>query len=302
MYDRKKDKIAISRRLHISCDLARERNKTPVFRTIERRHSISVVVAPTIIRERDSLFMRASSDGHSAFRRRSIDHDSNFPLLQHGLSSIHPRPLAAKNKGLTSARPPFSISLCSKDKDISKRRFFAEIVQSNAQIDAKLLVSSCEVRKCGQSIVSAIRNLLQEKEGLDWIPVCAMEEIHSHLRRLQSLVSDIYKQLGCIDVRQARPQEPFRTDQAALMIKAAALALSREASALVSAAANSKAGALTSVDSSAVCEAAVLAALVTCVIASARRLVPGDALRTLGATRRLFGAAILRRMGLAAGV
>ena len=85
------------------------------------------------------------------------------------------------------------------------------------------------------------------------------------------------------------------------MIKAAALALSREASALVSAAANSKAGALTSVDSSAVCEAAVLAALVTCVIASARRLVPGDALRTLGATRRLFGAAILRRMGLAAG-
>ena len=297
-----------SRRLHLSGDFAFEGARSRAATFIQRRHStMTANDISHLDRERDKISHRSYTDTHRR-RMSTTEWEGKFRLTQNGLIRIntnyehmaHPRTKSGKEKS-ASSRAPFVISLCSGLKQSASEVL---VIAPQSVPSSNPAVMRSEAKACAQSVASTIRDLLLKRESLDWIPLSEIEKMHTSLQRLLYLILSMKKDLGVDDTRPSRYQQPFRRDQAALMIKVVALSLSRETAALTHALANIPQPADesdTGVDPATLRECSSLSVYIAGALGAARRLVPCDALRTLCATRRLLGAAILRRMGLAAG-
>jgi hypothetical protein len=154
-----------------------------------------------------------------------------------------------------------------------------------------------QLRNCAQEVITLIREVFKKKEAIPWIPEQEKESVFASLKQVLAVVQGIKCKLG-MSTEQKRTNT-YRSDQSAIMIKLVIMTLSREVTSLIEHLNDGESGDQVVFDDFMMLEeAANLVKRLTSTLAEACRLIPCDALHTLGELKRKFGLAIIKKMGM----
>ena len=220
------------------------------------------------------------------------------------LSYATPEPLAPANHQLVEFQAQSSLKIC-------KRLDLSLLIQQPAPVvdSARRLA----LRAFGSSMIALIRRMCRGKEVFDSLPVAAKERAHNCMQRLDVLVRQLQRSLLPPSTARSRPLrvEPFRPAQADVLLRASLMGLRQRMLELLDSAGTAGPwpsepesdfpadGAAPDSEAALMRECHEAASSLAAMYDRAAAIAPAEALRTLVAARRQFGAALLRRMGVA---